>query len=126
LMCQEVIDEKALGHLQMAVDLGYTSALGWLGCCYGRLGKKEEAFKILSQLERLSKEKYISPLQKSSVYSGQGMYDQAFEFLEKACLQKEPLLALILYNVEGHSAYSKEFRLDERFKAMMRRAKKVG
>jgi adenylate cyclase len=126
LMSPEVIDEKALAHLQMAVDLGYTSALGWLGCCYGRLGKKEEAFKILSQMEKLSKERYISPLQKSTVYSGLGIYDQAFEFLEKACLQKEPLLALILYNVEGHSAYSQEFRLDERFKELMRIAKKIG
>jgi len=126
LMYPEVIDKKALGHLQIAVNLGYTSALGWIGCCYGRLGKKEEAFKILRQLEKLSKERYISPLQKSSVYGGLRMYDQAFEFLEKACLQKEPLLALILYNIEEHSAYSKEFRLDERFRKLMRIAKKIG
>jgi adenylate cyclase len=126
LMYQKVIDKKALGHLQKAVDLGYTSALGWLGCCYGRLGKKEKAFKILSQLKELSKENYVSPLQKSVVYSGLGMYDQAFEFLEKAFLQKEPILALILYNVEGRSGFPQEFRLDERFEAMMRRAKKVG
>jgi hypothetical protein len=50
---------------------------------------------------------------------------QAFEFLEKACLQKEPVLALILYNLEGHSAWPREFRLDERFKALMRMAKKI-
>ncbi len=125
LMYPELIDEKALEHLQTAVDLGYTSALGWLGCCYGRLGKREEAFKILSQLERLSKERYISPLQKSAVYYGLGMSDQAFEFLEKACLQKEPILALILYNGEGNSALSQEFRQDERFKALMRMARKI-
>jgi adenylate cyclase len=125
LMYPEVIDKKALAHLQMAVDLGCTSTLGWLGCCYGRSGKKEEALKILSQLEKLSKERFISPLQKSSVYSGLGMYDQAFEFLEKACIQKEPLLALILYNVERQSAYPQEFRLDERFKELMRMAKKI-
>jgi TolB-like protein len=126
LMYPEIIEEKALGNFQTAVNLGYTSALGWLGCCYGRLGKKEEAFKILNQLEKLSKEGYISPLQKSSVYSGLGMYDQAFEFLEKACLQKEPLLALILYNVEEYSAYPQQFRLDKRFKELMRLAKKIG
>ncbi len=126
LMYPKVIDEKALGHLQTAVDLGFISALGWLGCCYGRLGKQEEAFKILSQLEMMSKERYVSPLQKSAVYSGMGMADQAFEFLEKACLQKEPLLALILHDVEGYSAFPQEFRLDERFKALMRMAKKIG
>ncbi len=126
LMYPRVIDEKALVHLQMAVNLGYTSALGWLGCCYGRLGKKEEAFHILSRLEKLSKERYISPLQKSAVYSGLGMYDQAFQSLKKACFQKEPMLALILYNLEGHSAFPQEFRQDKRFKALMKMAKQIG
>jgi len=120
-MYPEVVDEKAVEHLQIAVDLGLTFALGWLGCAYGRLGKKEEALKILSQLDELSKEKYISPLQKSLVYSGLGMYDQAFEFLEKALSQKEPVLAIYFFSVEAHSAFSREFRLDERFKALMRK-----
>ena len=120
-MYPEVVDEKAVEHLQIAVNLGLTFALGWLGCAYGRLGKREEAFKILSQLDELSKERYISPLQKSLVYSGLGMYDQAFEFLEKAYSQKEPVLAIYLYTVEAHSAFSQEFRLDERFQALMRK-----
>jgi serine/threonine protein kinase len=120
-MHPEVVDEKAVEHLQIAVDLGLTFALGWLGCAYGRLGKREEAFKILRQLDELSKERYISPLQKSEVYSGLGMYDQAFEFLEKALSQKEPVLAIYLYNVEAHSAFPQEFRLDERFKPLMRK-----
>jgi len=47
--------------------------------------------------------------------------DQAFEFLEKALSQKEPVLAIYLYNVEAHSAFPQEFRLDERFKALMRK-----
>ena len=53
------------------------------------------------------------------------MYDHAFEFLEKALSQKEPILAIYLYTVEAHSAFSQEFRLDERFKALMRKAKKA-
>jgi len=124
-MYPEVVDEKAVEHLQTAVNLGLIFALGWLGCAYGRLAKKEEAFKILSRLDELSKARYISPLQKSVVYSGLGMYDQAFEFLEKALSQKEPVLAIYLYTVEAHSAFSQEFRLDERFKALMRKAKKI-
>jgi eukaryotic-like serine/threonine-protein kinase len=120
-MYPEVVDEKAVEHLQIAVDLGLIFALGWLGCAYSRLGNREEAFKILSQLDELSKERYISPLQKSLVYSGLGMYNQAFEFLEKALSQKEPVLAIYLYTVEAHSAFSQEFRLDERFQALMRK-----
>jgi serine/threonine protein kinase len=124
-MYPEVVHEKAVEHLQIAVNLGLTFALGWLGCAYGRLGKKEKAFKILSQLDELSRERYISPLQKSVVYSGLGMYDQAFEFLEKALSQKEPIFAIYLYSVEAHSAFSQEFRLDERFKALTRKMKKA-
>ncbi len=125
LMYPQAVDKKAPGYLQTAFDLGHIWALGWLGCCYGRLGRKEEAFKILDQLDKLSGERYISPLQKSVVYCGLGMYDLAFNLLEEACLQKEPMLALILYNLEGHSAWPREFRRDERFKAVRRKAKKI-
>jgi non-specific serine/threonine protein kinase len=124
-MYPKVMDEKAVEHLQIAVNLGLTFALGWLGCAYGRSGKKEEALKILSQLDELSKERYISPLQKSAVYMGLGMYDQAFEYLEKAFSQKEPFLAVVAYSVKAHSFFPQEFRLDERFKALMRKMKKT-
>jgi adenylate cyclase len=126
LMYPKVVDENAASYLRTAVDLGHLWALGWLGCCYGRLGRKKEALKILRQLDELAKERYISPLQKSAVYSGLAMYDQAFEMLEKACLQKEPILAILLYSAQGHSAFPHEFRRDRRFRARMRMAKKSG
>jgi len=124
-MFPKVVDEKALEQLQSAVNLGLTLALGWLGCAYARLGKKEEAIKILGQLDELSKETYISPLQRAAVYSGLEMYDQAFEHLEKACSQKEPFLALSVYSVKAHSFFPQEFRLDKRYKALMRKMKKT-
>jgi tetratricopeptide (TPR) repeat protein len=125
-MFPEVVDEKALEHFQIAVNLGLTVALGCLGCAYGQLGKKEEAYKILIQLDELSKERYISALQKSEVYRGLGMYDQAFEYLEMACSQKEPFLALEVHYVKANSDFfSQEFRLNERFKALMRKMKKT-
>jgi len=124
-MFPKVVDEKALEQLQSAVNLGLTLALGWLGCAYARLGKKEEAIKILGQLDELSEETYISPLQRAAVYSGLEMYDQAFEHLEKACSQKEPFLALSVYSVKAHSFFPQEFRLDKRYKALMRKMKKT-
>jgi tetratricopeptide (TPR) repeat protein len=125
-MSPKVVDEKALEHLQSAVNLDLTFALGWLGCAYARLGKKEEAIKILGQLDELSKERYISPLQWAAVYSGLEMYDQAFEYLEKAYSQKEPFLALSVYSVKTlSSGFPQEFRLDERFKALARKMKKT-
>jgi len=124
-MFPKVVDEKALEQLQSAVNLGLTFALGWLGCAYAKLGKKEEAIKILGQLDELSKERYISPLQRAAVYMGLGMYDQAFEYLEMACSQKEPSLALSVYSVKAHSFFPQEFRLDKRYKALMRKMKKT-
>jgi len=124
-MYPKVMDEKAVEHLQIAVNLGLTFALGWLGCAYGRSGKKEEALKILSQLDELSKERYISPLQRSAVYMGLGMYDQAFEYLEKAFSQKEPFLAVVFYSNKAYSFFPQEFRLDKRYKALMRKMKKT-
>ena len=124
-MFPKVVDEKALEQLQSAVNLGLTFALGWLGCAYAKLGKKEEAIKILGQLDELSKERYISPLQRAVVYSGLEMYDQAFEHLEKACSQKEPFLALAVYSVKAHGVFPQEFRLDKRYKALMRKMKKI-
>jgi tetratricopeptide (TPR) repeat protein len=124
-MFPKVVDEKALEQLQSAVNLGLTFALGWLGCAYAKLGKKEEAIKILGQLDELSKERYISPLQRATVYSGLEMYDQAFEHLEKAWSQKEPFLALSAYSVKAHSFFPQEFRLDKRYKALMRKMKKT-
>jgi tetratricopeptide (TPR) repeat protein len=124
-MFPKVVDEKALEQLQSAVNLGLTFALGWLGCAYAKLGKKEEAIKILGQLDELSKERYISPLQRAAVYSGLEMYDQAFEHIEKACSQKEPFLALSVYSNKAHGVFPQEFRLDKRYKALMRKMKKI-
>ncbi len=123
-MYPKTVDERALEHLQSAVNLGLTFALGWLGCAYARLGKKEEAFKILSQMEELSKDRYISSFSRAGVYIGLEMYDQAFEGLEKAFSQKEPYLAIYTYSAKAPSVMPQEFRLDERYKVLIRKMKK--
>jgi tetratricopeptide (TPR) repeat protein len=125
-MLPEVVDERALEHFQRAADLGLMVALGELGCSYGRLGKKEEAFKILSQMDELSKDRYISPLSRAEVYCGLGMYDRAFEWLEKAFSQNKPYLFFILCPDKGLQPWPQEFRMDKRYRALVRKMKKVG
>jgi len=122
-MFPKVVDERALEHLQTAVNLGLTFALGWLGCAYARLGKKEEAFKILSQMDELSKERYVSPFQRAVAYSGLGMYDQGFEYLERAYSQREPFFPLL--SIDTGLFFPQDFRLDKRFKALMRKMKRT-
>jgi serine/threonine protein kinase len=81
--------EEAIDHLQKAFNLGVNFALGWLGLAYAKAGKRDEALKILCQLEEISKEKYIAPVLKALVYFGLGMLDKAFEQLEQSYLARD-------------------------------------
>jgi len=78
-------------------------------------------------LDELSKERYVSYYSRATVYSGLEMYDQAFECLEKAYSQKEPLMASFGYSTKVPSPFSREFRLDvdERLKALRSKKKKI-
>jgi tetratricopeptide (TPR) repeat protein len=90
--------DKAIEHLQRAVELGSIFGLGWLGLAYALAGKKDSASKILNRLEDLSKERYISPFQKALVYLGLGKFNQAFEELEKAYSVREPYFVYLKLN----------------------------
>jgi serine/threonine-protein kinase len=122
-MYAEPVDERAIEHLQTAANSGLTFALGWLGFAYARLGKKEEALKILSQMDELSKNRYISAFPRVAAYIALEMYDLAFEYLEKAYSQKDPFLAFHVYSVKSQQSLPREFRLDKRYKALMRKIK---
>jgi serine/threonine-protein kinase len=55
----------------------------WLGHTYGRLGKRQEAEKILTDLLKVSKKEYVAPALIASVYAGIGDNDRTFDWLEK-------------------------------------------
>ena len=118
-MAPKISYEKAIEHLQTAVNLGLTFALGWLGSAYARSGRKDEAFKILNQLDELSKERYISPLQKYEVYMGLEMVDEAFEYLEKAYSLREPFLIF----AQESPVLPQSFRSNERYEAWLKKMK---
>src|SRR5260370_22677562 len=56
----------------------------WRADGYAVTGKRAEAEKILCDLERKSKDSYVSPYIIATIYAGLGDKDRAFEFLEKA------------------------------------------
>jgi len=121
-MFPKVIYEKAIEHHQTASDLGMAFALGWLGMAYGLSGKKNEALKTLDQMDELTKEIYISPLQRSNVYIGLEMYDQAFEYLDKAISQREPFLVYF----RDSPTLPQGFLSDKRYKTLMKMMNKAG
>jgi serine/threonine-protein kinase len=66
-----------------------------LGFAYGMAGKQAEARAILSQLDALSKRRYVSPLYFANVYAGLKENDKAIEYLNKAFDARHPGLVLI-------------------------------
>jgi len=120
-MVPKVMYDKAIEHHQTAANLGMAFALGWLGMAFARSGQKSEALKVLKQLDELSKEMYISPLQKSFVYIGLEMYDQAFEYLEKALSERVPFLVYF----RDSPILPQDFLSDKRYKALMKKMENV-
>src|SRR5712671_510295 len=78
--------DLAIPELQKAVELSHGTPLmvSALAHAYARAGNKEEAEKLLAQLERDAKTKYVSPYYFAIVYLGLGDDEQAMNWLEKA------------------------------------------
>jgi serine/threonine protein kinase/Tfp pilus assembly protein PilF len=107
---------KAIVHLQKAAQLGMTFALGWLGLALTRMGKKDEAAKMLDQLDEISKQRYVSPFQKALIFLGLDREDEAYEQLELAYQAREPFLVYFLLDwVPG------PVRSDQRYIAILKK-----
>ena len=89
-----------------------------LGYAYAISGRKDEAHKMLGELEALSKQRYVNPYALAIVYGGLGEKDKAFEFLQKAYEDRTD--ALTSMNVDPGMD---SLRSDPRFGEML---KKVG
>jgi tetratricopeptide (TPR) repeat protein len=61
-----------------------TGTLAELGYAYALEGRKDEAQRVLDQLNERSKQKYVSAVSRAIIYAGLGEKDKAFEWLEKA------------------------------------------
>jgi adenylate cyclase len=101
----------------MAASDGSQDAAIALAHAYFIAGNKGEAEKILRDLERKSKETYISPYRMATVYAGLGENDRAFEYLERAYSERSLDISESLksdFLLDG-------LRSDPRFQAMLRR-----
>ncbi len=109
---------KAIVYLQKAAQLGMTFALGWLGLALTRIGKKDEAAKMLDQLDEIAKQRYVSPFQKALIFLGLERMDEAYEHFELAYEAREPFLAYFILDWLPGSV-----RSDPRYIAIL---KKIG
>jgi tetratricopeptide (TPR) repeat protein len=88
----------------------------WLARAYALSGRDREAREALSQVEALSSERYISPLDLAIVYGALDQIPRAVEFLEKA-VEERCTVPMFLRDPRFDP-----FRDDPRFVDLVRRA----
>lgn len=89
--------QEAIANAQKSVTLsgGEPRFLSDLGYCYAISGKRNEALKILQQLNSLSKRRYVSPFDIATVYAGLNEKDSAFSWLDKAFTEHSNALVFL-------------------------------
>jgi tetratricopeptide (TPR) repeat protein len=80
-MCEESIAKLQTAYDLMAGDPFFAAALAHACAAAGR---RDEAEKLLRELEQRSFERYVEPYAMAIVYAGLGEPDRVFEWLEKA------------------------------------------
>lgn len=116
---QKRMHKEAIKEVLKAIDLSggeSTLFLGRLGYIYSMSGNKDKALKVLDELNKLSKQRYVSPFQIALIYAGLGQNDQAFELLEKAYGERDPWLVYLKVEPSFDSLHS-----DQRFKALLKK-----
>jgi TolB-like protein/tetratricopeptide (TPR) repeat protein len=110
--------EEAIAEFENALP-GSASApavLAALGHAYAAAGKPDQARKILKMLEEKSKDHYVSAYNFAVVYAGLGDRDRAFEWLDKAFLERSTWLIHVKWD-ERFSG----LREDQRFGRLLKR-----
>lgn len=98
--------------------------LGLLGLAYGRAGRREDARKILAELEQASRRSYVSPVYRAFVNIGLGQNDEACRLLKKALEERDPGLAYWSITPFGLDSFFRDPRWPE-LKARILRAVKL-
>lgn len=94
---QKGMYKEAIDEINQAIQLsgGDIRATATLGHAYAVSGRRDDALKILDELQKLSRERYVSPYFIALVYVGLGDDQQAVTWLEKAREERQPYLTLM-------------------------------
>ena len=74
----------AITTLERRHSINQTAGAAVLGYAYGKAGRRADALKVIDELDQLSKQGQLPPLEKAIVYIGLGERDKAFQFLDQA------------------------------------------
>jgi len=102
----------------VAVGSGLPVPIALLGVEYARSGNREQARKVIEQLNHLPAQTYVAPCQPALVYVALGENNTALDFLEKAYQERSGCVGFLKVYEDWDP-----LRSDPRFIALM---KKVG
>jgi tetratricopeptide (TPR) repeat protein len=89
-----------------------------LGHAYASSGNRVEAQRVLAELKDLSQHRYISSYGVATIYAALGEIDQAFQWLEKACDERNTELVFLKVDPKLDP-----LRDDPRFDELVRRVR---
>jgi DNA-binding winged helix-turn-helix (wHTH) protein/TolB-like protein/tetratricopeptide (TPR) repeat protein len=108
---------EAIAEINKSLSLdGDNRTIAILGYAYALAGRHDEARKVLSQLEELSKRKYVPAFFIAIIYVGLEDKDEAFDWLEKAFQERNPNLV----NLKVQPIFD-QIRSDPRFVNLLQR-----
>jgi Flp pilus assembly protein TadD len=87
---EKSMHEAAIGELEKAATLSTDATImkAQLGYAYAAAGRRGDAERILTELEALSRERYVSPYDLAVSQFALGDKDRTFEYLEKAYAER--------------------------------------
>lgn len=107
------------GNRKEAVaEMEHYESAPWVAYAYARAGRRDDARRLLRELERRASGEYVSPLRLAYTYGALGEMDAAFRWLERAHEVREPDMVFIAVE-----PFSLPLRRDPRFAAIVRRVK---
>jgi len=114
-------NEESIIEFQKAINRskGQSSYKASLGQAYARGSNQTESFAILDELKILLSEKtYVSPFEIAIMYLSLGEKDQAFEWFNRACLEKDAGIHLLRVEprLDG-------IRSDPRFRELLKKVR---
>jgi serine/threonine protein kinase/TolB-like protein/Flp pilus assembly protein TadD len=113
--------QEAVNVLEKAVAVSRDNPamLGALGEAYGEAGRRDDAKRLLARLERMSTERYVTPVALAYVCLGLGDRDGYFRYLEKAFQERSNHVAYL--SVTPSPKRYAAVRNDPRFRDLLRR-----
>lgn len=109
--------DDAITELQKVVKIrgGNLTQFPVAGYIYAVAGKKAEARRVLEELQRGAKDRYLSPYGMATIYAGLGENDKAFDWLQRDL--KEHGSGMVFINVDQRLD---NIRSDPRFAQLVR------